>query len=146
MNLWGRCFVCMYSSSNRFHNTRNPNLRVGLQFTFLQDDVGVPLNYRHMEGFGVHTYTLINKDGRVTYVKFHWQPALGALTSQLSYFCINTGRSSCVLAVSDLTQLLVLISKTQSMTDQIMHSKRLGARSLYPCQLISVYHNLYRLA
>ena len=49
-----------------------------------------------MEGFGVHTYTLINKDGRVTYVKFHWQPALGALTSQLSYFCINTG-CSCTL-------------------------------------------------
>ena len=48
-----------------------------LQFTFLQDDIGVPLNYRHMEGFGVHTYTLINKEGRVTYVKFHWQPALG---------------------------------------------------------------------
>ena len=48
-----------------------------VQFTFLQDDIGVPLNYRHMEGFGVHTYTLINKEGRVTYVKFHWQPALG---------------------------------------------------------------------
>ena len=25
----------------------------------------------------MHTYTLINKEGRVTYVKFHWQPALG---------------------------------------------------------------------
>lgn len=24
-----------------------------LQFTFLQDDWGIPLNYRHMEGFGV---------------------------------------------------------------------------------------------
>ena len=50
---------------------------MSVQFTFLQDDIGVPLNYRHMEGFGVHTYTLINKEGRVTYVKFHWQPALG---------------------------------------------------------------------
>ena len=48
------------------------------QFTFLQDDVGVPKNYRHMEGFGVHTYTLVNKAGKVTYVKFHWQPACGA--------------------------------------------------------------------
>ena len=78
--------MCMKSSSNLFHNARNPDLHVGLQFTFLQDDVGVPLNYRHMEGFGVHTYTLINKDGRVTYVKFHWQPALGALTFLLRYF------------------------------------------------------------
>ncbi|BDA50585.1 Catalase [Coccomyxa sp. Obi] len=46
-------------------------------FTFLQDDVGIPANYRHMEGFGVHTYTLINKEGKVTYVKFHWQPTCG---------------------------------------------------------------------
>ena len=52
---------------------------VVLQFTFLQDDVGIPANYRHMEGFGVHTYTLINKEGKVSYVKFHWQPTCGAL-------------------------------------------------------------------
>ena len=36
-----------------------------LQFTFLQDDLGIPLNYRHMEGFGVHTYTLISREGKV---------------------------------------------------------------------------------
>jgi len=34
-------------------------------FTFLLDDVGIPLNYRHMEGFGVHTYTLLTRDGKV---------------------------------------------------------------------------------
>lgn len=34
-------------------------------FTFLMDDVGIPLNYRHMEGFGVHTYTLMTRDGKV---------------------------------------------------------------------------------
>lgn len=48
-----------------------------VQFTFLQDDIGVPLNYRHMEGFGVHTFTLINKEGKITYVKFHWKPTCG---------------------------------------------------------------------
>ena len=47
------------------------------QFTFLLDDIGIPANYRRMEGFGVHTYTLLAKDGRVTYVKFHWKPAAG---------------------------------------------------------------------
>jgi hypothetical protein len=30
-----------------------------VQFSFLLDDVGVPLNYRHMEGFGVHTFMLL---------------------------------------------------------------------------------------
>ena len=34
-------------------------------FTFLLDDVGIPLNYRHMEGFGVHTFTLLTRDGKV---------------------------------------------------------------------------------
>jgi len=46
-------------------------------FTFLLDDVGIPLNYRHMEGFGVHTFVLVNKAGRETYVKFHWIPECG---------------------------------------------------------------------
>lgn len=46
-------------------------------FTFLLDDIGIPLNYRHMEGFGVHTFTLINKAGKVSYVKFHWKPKCG---------------------------------------------------------------------
>lgn len=48
-----------------------------LQFTFLLDDIGIPQDYRHMEGFGVHTFTLINKAGKVTYVKFHWKPKCG---------------------------------------------------------------------
>ncbi|CAL5388754.1 unnamed protein product [Camellia sinensis] len=33
-------------------------------FSLLFDDVGVPQDYRHMEGSGVNTYTLINKAGR----------------------------------------------------------------------------------
>ncbi|RRT36223.1 hypothetical protein B296_00057890, partial [Ensete ventricosum] len=46
-------------------------------FFFLFDDVGVPSDYRHMEGFGVNTYTFINKEGKVNYVKFHWKPTCG---------------------------------------------------------------------
>ena len=46
-------------------------------FTFLFDDVGIPLNYRHMEGFGVNTYTLINRAGKPHLVKFHWKPTCG---------------------------------------------------------------------
>jgi catalase len=46
-------------------------------FTFLMDDVGIPLNYRHMEGFGVHTFKLVNREGREQYVKFHWVPKCG---------------------------------------------------------------------
>lgn len=45
--------------------------------TFLLDDVGIPLNYRHMEGFGVHTFRLLNAEGKETLVKFHWTPSCG---------------------------------------------------------------------
>ncbi|KAG2655460.1 hypothetical protein PVAP13_1KG021100 [Panicum virgatum] len=46
-------------------------------FFFLFDDVGVPADYRHMEGFGVNTYTFVNKAGKASYVKFHWKPTCG---------------------------------------------------------------------
>nr|CAD1840845.1 unnamed protein product [Ananas comosus var. bracteatus] len=46
-------------------------------FCFLFDDVGVPTDYRHMEGFGVNTYTFINRAGKAHYVKFHWKPTCG---------------------------------------------------------------------
>jgi len=46
-------------------------------FTWFYDDVGIPQDYRHMEGFGVQTFTLINKAGKVNYVKFHWKPTCG---------------------------------------------------------------------
>ena len=49
-----------------------------MQFTFLLDDVGIPKNYRTMDGFGVHTYKLINRAGKETYVKFHWKTKQGA--------------------------------------------------------------------
>ncbi|KAL4378477.1 hypothetical protein GQ457_02G006670 [Hibiscus cannabinus] len=45
-------------------------------FIFLFDDIGIPQDYRHMDGSGVHTYTLINKAGKAQYVKVHWQPTL----------------------------------------------------------------------
>ncbi|MFE6054911.1 catalase [Kitasatospora sp. NPDC056446] len=40
-------------------------------------DRGIPRSYRMMEGFGVHTFRLVNADGASTLVKFHWKPRLG---------------------------------------------------------------------
>jgi catalase len=40
-------------------------------------DRGIPRSYRTMEGFGVHTFRLVNADGASTLVKFHWKPRLG---------------------------------------------------------------------
>ncbi|RBY79543.1 catalase HPII [Geodermatophilus sp. TF02-6] len=40
-------------------------------------DRGIPRSYRMMEGFGVHTFRLVNADRETVLVKFHWKPRLG---------------------------------------------------------------------
>lgn len=40
-------------------------------------DRAIPRSYRMMEGFGVHTFRLVNQAGDGHFVKFHWKPALG---------------------------------------------------------------------
>lgn len=40
-------------------------------------DRGIPRSYRTMEGFGVHTFRLVNARGKTSLVKFHWKPVAG---------------------------------------------------------------------
>src|SRR6201994_340108 len=40
-------------------------------------DRGIPRSYRTMEGFGVHTFRLVNAKGETSLVKFHWKPVAG---------------------------------------------------------------------
>jgi len=40
-------------------------------------DRAIPRSYRMMEGFGVHTFRLVNAAGKARFVKFHWKPLLG---------------------------------------------------------------------
>jgi catalase len=40
-------------------------------------DRAIPRSVRFMEGFGVHTFRLVNAAGKSTFVKFHWKPKLG---------------------------------------------------------------------
>ncbi len=40
-------------------------------------DRGIPRSLRMMEGFGIHSFRLINAKGNSTFVKFHWRPKLG---------------------------------------------------------------------
>lgn len=44
---------------------------------WIMSDRTIPRSFRFMEGFGVHTFRLINADGQSTFVKFHWKPKLG---------------------------------------------------------------------
>lgn len=47
------------------------------QVMILMSDRGTPFGYRHMNGYGSHTFSMINKDNQVVYVKFHFKTAQG---------------------------------------------------------------------
>ncbi|WP_332824446.1 catalase [Ramlibacter sp.] len=40
-------------------------------------DRAIPRSYATMEGFGVHTYRMVNEAGESVFVKFHWKPKFG---------------------------------------------------------------------
>jgi catalase len=44
---------------------------------WLMSDRALPRSFRMMQGFGVHTFRLVNEAGVGTFVKFHWKPKLG---------------------------------------------------------------------
>jgi catalase len=44
---------------------------------WIMSDRTLPRSLRMIEGFGVHSFRLINADGESTFVKFHWRPKLG---------------------------------------------------------------------
>ncbi|EER29949.1 Catalase A, putative [Coccidioides posadasii C735 delta SOWgp] len=46
-------------------------------FMWAMSDRAIPRSFRMMQGFGVNTFVLVNKDGLRHFVKFHWMPELG---------------------------------------------------------------------
>lgn len=44
---------------------------------WVMSDRAIPRSLRMMEGFGIHTFRLINEQGESVFVKFHWKPLLG---------------------------------------------------------------------
>jgi catalase len=40
-------------------------------------DRAIPRSLRMMEGFGIHTFRLVDARGRATFIKWHWRPSLG---------------------------------------------------------------------
>ncbi len=44
---------------------------------WIMSDRTLPRSLRMIEGFGVHSFRLINEAGESTFVKFHWRPKLG---------------------------------------------------------------------
>ena len=44
---------------------------------WIMSDRTLPRSLRMMEGFGIHSFRLVNAEGASTFVKFHWRPKLG---------------------------------------------------------------------
>lgn len=44
---------------------------------WIMSDRAIPRSFRFMEGFGVHTFRLVDAEGKSNFVKFHWKPRLG---------------------------------------------------------------------
>jgi len=47
------------------------------QVTYLMGDRGIPKDFRHMDGFGSHTYQWINAEGERFWVKYHFKTRQG---------------------------------------------------------------------
>jgi catalase len=48
--------------------------------TWVMSDRAIPRSLRMIEGFGIHTFRLVNAAGKSTFVKFHWRQVLGAVS------------------------------------------------------------------
>jgi len=48
--------------------------------TWVMSDRAIPRSFRTMEGFGVHTFRLIDAKGAARFVKFHWRPVNGSFS------------------------------------------------------------------
>ncbi len=44
---------------------------------WVMSDRGIPRSYRMMQGFGVHTFRLVNQKNESVFCKFHWKPLQG---------------------------------------------------------------------
>ncbi len=66
------------------------------QVTIVMSDRGIPASYRNMHGFGSHTFSMINKDNKRVWVKFHWvcQQEIKNLTDEEAAEIIASDRES----------------------------------------------------
>ncbi|WP_042375712.1 catalase, partial [Neobacillus jeddahensis] len=66
------------------------------QITITMSDRGIPKSYRHMHGFGSHTYSFLNTNNERTWVKFHFvsQQGIDNLTDQEAETIVGKDRES----------------------------------------------------
>ena len=108
------------------------------QVTHLFSDRGIPASYRHMDGYGGHTFSLLN-DTRRVWVKFHWKTEQGArhLTEDEAKDLISRDRESHhrdlfeAIARGDFPKWRLCI--------QVMTEEQAASSSFHPFDLTKVW-------
>ncbi|MBI9071804.1 MAG: catalase [Melioribacteraceae bacterium] len=116
------------------------------QITITMSDRGIPYSYRHMNGYGSHTFSLINESNERIWVKFHFktQQGIKCLTDQESADIIAQDRES------HQRDLLESIDKGEfpkwNMKIQVMTEEEAQKCKFNPFDLTKVWsHNDYPL-
>ena len=116
------------------------------QVTITMSERGIPYSYRHMNGYGSHTFSLINAEKRRVWVKFHLktQQGIKCLTDQEADAIIATDRES------HQRDLLESIDKGDyprwDMKIQVMTEEQARSCSFNPFDLTKVWpHSEYPL-
>ncbi|MCH9639370.1 MAG: catalase, partial [Betaproteobacteria bacterium] len=109
------------------------------QITIVMSDRGNPRTYRHMHGFGSHTFSLINANNERFWVKFHFKSMQGIenLTDEESAKLIGDDRES---AQRDLYESIENgDSPRWAMKIQVMPEKEADTYSINPFDLTKVW-------
>ncbi|MDV6032411.1 MAG: catalase [Phycisphaera sp. RhM] len=75
-----RDFPQAQSAHNTFWDFVSLNPESMHMLMWIMSDRAIPRSFRMMEGFGVHTFRMINGQGESKFVKFHWRPKLGTFS------------------------------------------------------------------
>ncbi len=75
-----RDFPQAQSAHNTFWDFVSLNSESMHMLMWIMSDRALPRSFRMMEGFGVHTFRMINAKGEPKLVKFHWRPKLGTFS------------------------------------------------------------------
>src|SRR5690606_4673154 len=76
------------------------------QITIVMSDRGIPKDYRHMHGFGSHTYSFYNAQNERFYVKFHF-------VSQQGIENLTDAEAAAVVATDPESSQRALLSATE---------------------------------
>ncbi len=116
------------------------------QITIVMSDRGNPRTYRHMHGFGSHTFSLINANNERFWVKFHFKSMQGIenLTDEASAKLIGNDRES---AQRDLYESIEKGDFPRwQLKIQVMPEKEADTYSINPFDLTKVWpHSDYPL-